>query len=66
MNPLDLGNAPGQPVRIGGHERDAVRNRLAQITIALGHPQLTDKQSAALIQERMKLERTLAANDGAA
>jgi hypothetical protein len=49
-------------VRIGTYERDAVRARLAQIAVALGHPRLTAKQSAALIRERTELGRTLAAD----
>jgi hypothetical protein len=51
-----------QPASLAGHERNAVRKRLSQIAVALGHPRLTAGQFAALIRERKKLERTLAAD----
>jgi hypothetical protein len=59
MNPLSLAT----PIQMGAHERNAVRKRLAQIEIVLGHPRLTAKQAAAIIQERKSLESALAADD---
>ena len=50
-----------QPVLLASHERIAVRTRLAQIAVVIGHPRLTSEQLAALIRERKKLEHTLAA-----
>jgi two-component system, OmpR family, response regulator len=52
-----------QSVPLMTHERNAVLKRLAQIEVVLGHPRLTAQQSAALIRERAKLERKLAAVD---
>ena len=50
-------------VRLAIHEREAIRQRLAQIKIALGHPRLTARQAAALGRERKQLEQTLAPVD---
>jgi hypothetical protein len=46
-----------QPVSLAEYERNAVRKRLAQIAVALGHPRLPAEQFAALIRERKRLER---------
>ena len=56
MNPLTL----DKPIQLGSHERAAVRKRLGQIEVALGHPRLTAKQAAALMREQTELARTLA------
>jgi hypothetical protein len=47
--------------RLDEHERSAVRARLAQIDVAIGHPKLTIQQVAALRRERTSLESVLAA-----
>jgi hypothetical protein len=59
MNPQQL----EQPVPFEAHERNAVRKRLAQLAVALGHLRLTAGQAAALIREQKNLNRTLAVDD---
>jgi hypothetical protein len=44
---------------MGVHERAAVRERLKQIGVAIGHPKLTTAQLEALMRERVQLERAL-------
>lgn len=56
MNPLAL---ESETVTITAHERNAVRKRLAQIEVMLGHPKLTARQADAIIQERDMLARAL-------
>jgi hypothetical protein len=62
MNPQTLETVVQLTAKMGDHERTAVRKRLAQIAVAVGHPKLTSKQLAALFGERTKLERALAAD----
>jgi hypothetical protein len=45
------------------YERNAVIKRVAQIAVAIGHPQRSAEQIAALLRERASLESTLAADD---
>jgi len=45
-----------QPVQVKGYERCALEKRLSNIAVALGHPRLTAKQSAALVRERSEIE----------
>jgi len=45
---------------IGEHELAAVRKRLAHLSIALGHPRLTENQVTALIREQTSLKQILA------
>jgi hypothetical protein len=49
-----------QLVTIGPQERAAVRKRLTQIAVALGHPRMAAVHSAILVRERASLEQILA------
>jgi hypothetical protein len=66
MAPLHFLGAVTKPApRLRAYERDAIIKRLAQIEVAIGHPQRTAEQKSAIVRERTELERTLAADNPA-
>jgi hypothetical protein len=59
MNPSFVEKTVDEPVQLTTHERDALRARLTQIAVALGHLGRTPKQMAALMRERTEIARKL-------
>ena len=60
---LNFNSRTNRTAKLTLHERDSALKRLAQISVAIGHPQRTPEQIEALHRERAELEQTLAADE---
>jgi CheY-like chemotaxis protein len=63
MNPLRLDASAEGSLPLMTRERTSALKRLGEISVALGNPTWTPKQSAALLRERAELELALTTDD---